>query len=77
MQGSASGNSPNKISGETRTVIRKRAMTNYIQQKRRKASETKHRQAVDLIHEIKDVDPFDAFPVKLEPYMVDLLKYCE
>ncbi|OKL58353.1 hypothetical protein UA08_06014 [Talaromyces atroroseus] len=74
--GSSSTNSkPGKISDETRATIRKHAMNNYVHRKRKTASEIKQPHALSPVHQINDVDPFDAFPVKLEPYMLDLLKY--
>ena len=30
-----------------------------------------------LPNEIPDADPFDVFPVKIEPYMLDFLSLCE
>lgn len=29
------------------------------------------------IHQIQGVDPFGLAPIHLEPYMLDLLRYCE
>lgn len=68
---------PKHISNENRTTIRKQVMANYVQRKRKRlaVNESEH-DSVKLVHRISHVDPFDAFPVKLEPYMLDLLKYC-
>lgn len=63
------------ISDETRIAIRKRVMANYTHRKRRRATES-NRNSLKLVREICQVDPFDAFPIKFEPYMYDLLKYC-
>jgi hypothetical protein len=32
--------------------------------------------ATDFLPEITGVDPFDAFPIKIEPYMLELLLCC-
>lgn len=63
------------ISDETRITIRKRVMANYMHRKRRRATEFSH-DSLKSVREICRVDPFDAFPIKFEPYMFDLLKYC-
>lgn len=63
------------ISDETRITIRKRVMADYMHRKRRRATESQQN-FLKLVREIGQVDPFDAFPIKFEPYMFDLLKYC-
>ena len=35
------------------------------------------RNPIPMSPEIAGVDPFDAFPFKLEPYMQELLYFCE
>ena len=30
-----------------------------------------------LPNEIPDADPFEVFPIKIEPYMLDFLSFCE
>lgn len=69
------GGNASSISDETRIAIRKRVMENYMHRKRRRAIESNKPQ--NLVRAICRVDPFDAFPIKLEPYMFDLLKYCK
>lgn len=69
------GNNASRISDETRITIRKRVMANYMHRKRRRTNEPS-RNTMKLVPEISRVDPFDAFPIKFEPYMFDLLKYC-
>lgn len=71
------GDNASSISDETRITIRKRVMANYMYRKRRRATETNSNNNIKLVREIGRVDPFDAFPVKFEPYMFDLLKYCK
>lgn len=69
------GDNASSISDETRITIRKRVMVNYMRRKRR-AIESDHN-SLKLVREIARVDPFDVFPIKFEPYMFDLLKYCK
>ncbi|KAF3391097.1 hypothetical protein DPV78_010946 [Talaromyces pinophilus] len=68
------GDNASSISDETRITIRKRVMANYMHRKRRRAIKSSHN-SLKLVREIARVDPFDAFPIKFEPYMFDLLKY--
>ncbi|EED13251.1 conserved hypothetical protein [Talaromyces stipitatus ATCC 10500] len=67
------GDNVNTISKEARTTIRKRVMANYMHRKR-KWDETSH-DPLRLVRGLERADPFDAFPIKLEAYMLDLLKY--
>lgn len=80
MGGSSSSDDPTKVSDETRATIRRRVMNNYVQKRRRKRADEKKQHGVlglDLVQTIDGADPFDVFPIRLEPYMIDLLKYCK
>ena len=69
------GNNASNVSDETRGVIRRHVMANYMHRERRTQAELNHGE-MTAVYEIGGMDPFDAFPVKFEPYMFDLLKYC-
>jgi hypothetical protein len=69
------GDNASGISDETRITIRKRVMADYMHRKRRRVNEPSH-PSLKLVREFGRVDPFNAFPIKFEPYMFDLLKYC-
>ncbi|KAL4941753.1 hypothetical protein BDV06DRAFT_193813 [Aspergillus oleicola] len=63
-----------KTDSSTQKVIRRRGMLLHLREKRQDMLEDRHSKA--LVPQPSGVDPFDAAPLKIEPYMHDLLRYC-
>ncbi|KAH8692013.1 hypothetical protein BGW36DRAFT_386817 [Talaromyces proteolyticus] len=66
-------NQSKHVDHESRVKIRRHVMVNYMTLKHKKPKEFKDQ--LVLPPQVTSVDPFDAFPFRLEPYMHDLLKY--
>ncbi|KAJ6015209.1 hypothetical protein N7540_009800 [Penicillium herquei] len=60
---------------ESRKAIRRRVMINHFQNNRKKTNGERPSVVNTLCSQIAGVDPFNTFPVIIEPYMHDLLKY--
>lgn len=64
------------IDRDLRTKIRKRVMINHMRLKGLNLQASNEHSRLPATR-INSLDPFDIFPFRLEPYMHDLLKYCQ